>query len=244
TFLVFSDYMRNTLRLASIMELPVIFIYTHDSIGVGEDGPTHQPIEHVPSLRAIPGLITLRPGDANEVLEAWKVIMRQTHHPVALVLTRQALPTLDRSKYRSAEGVARGAYVVADAPGGKPQVLLLATGSELPLAIAAHEQLATEGIAARVVSCPSWELFERHCQEHPEYRNEVLPSSVTARVSIEMAGPQGWHRYVGANGHVIAMNSFGASAPLKDLLQHFGFTTEAVVAAAKSQIALSRHAGH
>jgi len=244
TFLVFSDYMRNTLRLASIMELPVVFIYTHDSIGVGEDGPTHQPIEHVPSLRAIPGLITLRPGDANEVAEAWKIVMEQTHHPSALILTRQALPTLDRSKYRPADGVRKGAYVVADAPQGQPQVLLLATGSELSLAIAAHEQLTAEGIPARVVSCPSWELFEKHCQAHPEYRHEVLPPAVTARVSIEMAGPQGWHRYVGANGHVIAMNSFGASAPLKDLLKHFGFTTEAVVAAAKSQIALSRHAGH
>ncbi|MSR56492.1 MAG: transketolase [Planctomycetaceae bacterium] len=240
TFLVFSDYMRNTLRLAAIMEIPSIFIYTHDSIGVGEDGPTHQPIEHIPSLRAIPGFVTLRPCDANEVVEAWKFIMPQRHQPVALVLTRQALPTLDRSKYALAEGLQRGAYVLAEAPGGKPAAILLATGSEVSLVIAAHEQLATEGIPTRVVSLPSFELFEHYCRKHPEYRESVLPSSVTARVAVEMAATFGWDRYVGFSGQVIGMHSFGASSPLKDLQKHFGFTVEAVVAAIKAQIAATK----
>jgi transketolase len=236
TFLVFSDYMRNTLRLASIMEIPSIFIYTHDSIGVGEDGPTHQPIEHLASLRAIPGLVTIRPADANEVVEAWKYIMPLRHEPVALVLTRQALPTLDRARFAPAAGLQRGAYVLADAPDGKPAVLLLATGSEVSLAVAAWEQLAKEGISARVVSMPSWEIFEHHCRKHPEYREEVLPSAVRARVGIEMAATLGWDRYVGFGGATIGMHSFGASAPLKDLQKKFGFTPEAIVAAAKAQL--------
>ncbi len=243
TFLVFSDYMRNTLRLAAIMEIPSLFIFTHDSIGVGEDGPTHQPIEHVPSLRAIPGMYTLRPGDANEVAESWKFIMAQTHHPVCLILTRQALPTLDRAKYASAAGTQRGAYVLADAAGGKPEVILLATGSEVSMVVEAYEKLTAEGVRARVVSVPSFEIFEQYCAKHPEYREQVLPVAVRARVAVEMAAPFGWHRFVGSEGHVIAMNSFGASAPLKDLQKHFGFTTEAVVAAAKSQIARNAHAG-
>jgi transketolase len=243
TFLVFSDYMRNTLRLAALMELPVVFIYTHDSIGVGEDGPTHQPIEHVASLRAIPGMITLRPGDANEVVEAWRLIMRQQHRPVSLILTRQALPTLDRAKYGSEKGVQRGAYVLADSAGGAPQVILLATGSELSLAVTAHDQLTSLGVRSRVVSIPSFEVFEEYCASHPGYREEVLPANVTARVAIEMAAPFGWHRYVGSEGHVIGMTTFGASAPLKDLQKKFGFTAEAVVAAAKSQIARNSHAG-
>jgi transketolase len=237
TFLVFSDYMRNTLRLASIMEIPAIFIYTHDSIGVGEDGPTHQPIEHLASLRAIPGLVTIRPGDANEVVEAWKYIMPLRHEPVALVLTRQALPTLDRTKFSPASGLQRGAYVLADAPGGKPDVLLLATGSEVSLAVAAWEKLSAEGIKARVVSMPSWEIFEHHCRKHPEYREQVLPAAVTARVGVEMAATLGWDRYVGPTGATIGMQSFGASAPLKDLQKKFGFTAEAVIAAAKAQLA-------
>ena len=199
-FLIFSDYGRNPIRLAAIMEIPVIYIFTHDSIGVGEDGPTHQPVEHLASLRAIPGLITLRPGDANEVVEAWKVIMQLRHEPVALVLTRQALPTLDRTKYASAEGLRRGAYVLADAPGGKPDVLLLATGSEVALCVEAYEQLKAEGVKARVVSMPSWEMFEHYCRENPEYREQVLPPAVTARVSVEQAATFGWERYVGMDG--------------------------------------------
>jgi transketolase len=232
-FLIFSDYSRPTLRLSSIMELPAIYIYTHDSIGVGEDGPTHQPIEHLASLRAIPGLVVLRPADANEVAEAWRLIMGFTHEPVALVLTRQALPTFDRGRYAAAAGVRRGAYVLADAPGGRPDVLLLATGSEVALCVDAYEQLAADGIHARVVSMPSWELFEHQDQA---YRDAVLPPAVTARVSVEQGSTLGWHRYVGTTGATIGMKTFGASAPLKALLQKFGFTTEAVVAAAKAQV--------
>jgi transketolase len=215
------------------MELPVIHIFTHDSIGVGEDGPTHQPVEQLASLRAIPGLIVLRPADANEVAEAWKVIMRLHHEPAALILTRQALPTIDRSKYTSASGLAQGAYILADAPDGKPDVLLLATGSEVALCLEAHRQLATEGIKARVVSMPSWELFD---DQPPEYRDRVLPPQVTARVSVEQASTFGWARYAGATGQSIGMRSFGASAPLKDLLKRFGFTPGHVVAAAKEQL--------
>jgi transketolase len=235
-FLIFSDYGRAPIRLAAIMEIPVIYIFTHDSIGVGEDGPTHQPIEQLASLRAIPGLITLRPGDANEVVEAWKVILQLRHEPVALILSRQALPTLDRTKYASAEGVARGAYVLADAPGGKPEVLLLATGSEVSLCADAHEQLAAQGIRSRVVSMPSWEIFEYYCSKHPEYREQVLPSAVTARVSVEQAATFGWCEYVGPQGKRIGMKTFGASAPLKELQKKFGFTVEAVVQAAKEVI--------
>jgi transketolase len=229
-FLIFSDYGRAPIRLAAIMEIPVIYVFTHDSIGVGEDGPTHQPVEHVLSLRAIPGLITLRPGDANEVAEAWKVVMQLRHEPAALILSRQAMPTLDRTKYASAAGVAKGAYVLADSEGG-PQVILIATGSEVSLAVAAHEQLKKEGIRSRVVSMPSWELFD---DQPKEYRDSVLPPSVTARVSIEQASVMGWERYVGSAGKIIGMSTFGASAPLKELQKKFGFEPEAVVAAAKS----------
>ena len=233
TFLIFSDYARGAIRLSALMELPVIYIFTHDSIGVGEDGPTHQPVEHLASLRAIPGLIVLRPADANEVAEAWKVIMKLHHEPAALILTRQALPTIDRSKYAAASGVARGAYVLADAPDGKPDVLLLASGSEVALCLEAHEQLKAEGIKARVVSMPSWELFDDQPQE---YRDSVLPPDVTARVSVEQASTFGWARYVGVTGCSIGMRSFGASAPLKDLVKKFGFMPEHVVAAAREQL--------
>jgi transketolase len=233
-FLIFSDYGRAPLRLAAIMEVPVIYIFTHDSIGVGEDGPTHQPIEQLVSLRAIPGLITLRPCDANEVVEAWKVILQLRHEPAALILTRQAVPTLDRTKYASAEGVKRGAYVLADAPGGgKPEVILLATGSEVSLCVSAHEQLVAQGIKSRVVSMPSWEIFEYHCRKHPEYHEQVLPSEVQARVSVEQASTFGWGEYVGPLGKRIGMKTFGASAPLKELQKKFGFMPEAVVQAAK-----------
>ena len=235
-FLIFSDYGRAAIRLSALMEIPVIHIFTHDSIGVGEDGPTHQPVEHLASLRAIPGLITLRPADANEVVEAWRVIMQLRHEPVALILTRQAVPTLDRTKYAAPDGLKRGAYVVADARDGKPDVLLLSTGSEVALCLDAYERLGAEGIKARVVSMPSWELFERYCRSFPEYREDVLPDSVTARVSVEKASTLGWSRYVGRHGRSIGMETFGASAPLKELQQKFGFTVENVVNAAKQQI--------
>jgi transketolase len=228
-FLIFSDYLRPAIRLSAIMELPTIYIFTHDSIGVGEDGPTHQPIEHLASLRAIPGLITIRPGDANEVLEAWRFIMQRHHDPVVLVLSRQNLPTLDRTKYGAASGLARGAYVLADSK-GEPEVILMGTGSEVSLCVDAHERLGQEGIRSRVVSMPSWELFDRQ----PEaYRNEVLPPSVTARVAVEQASTFGWGRYVGLAGEVIGMRTFGASAPLKELQKKFGFTPDNVVAAAR-----------
>jgi transketolase len=233
TFLIFSDYARGAIRLSALMELPVVYIFTHDSIGVGEDGPTHQPVEHLASLRAIPGLIVLRPADANEVAEAWKVIMKLHHKPAALILTRQALPTIDRGKYASASGLARGAYVLADAPDGKPDVLLLASGSEVALCLAAQERLQAEGIKARVVSMASWELFD---DQPNEYRDNVLPPDVTARVSVEQASTLGWDRYVGATGHSVGMRSFGASAPLKELVKKFGFTPEHVVAAAREQL--------
>jgi transketolase len=231
TFFNFSDYMRASIRLAALMEIPSIFIYTHDSIGVGEDGPTHQPIEQLASLRAMPNLIVLRPGDANEVVEAWKIIAPLQHSPVALVLTRQNLPTLDRTKYAPASGVAKGAYVLADAPGGKPDVILMGTGSELSLCVDAYEKLKTEGIKARVVSMPSFEIFE---QQDAAYKESVLPSSVTARVSVEMASTFGWGRYTGLKGRNVGMHRFGASAPLKDLLKFFDFTVDKVVAEARS----------
>jgi len=232
-FLIFSDYSRPAIRLSALMEIPAIYIFTHDSIGVGEDGPTHQPVEHLASLRAIPGLMTIRPADANEVVEAWKVIMNLRHEPVALILTRQALPTLDRSLYGSSSGLARGAYVLMDANHGRPDVLLLGTGSEVSLCVAAHEQLQKEGIHARVVSMPSWDLFERQSQE---YRDSVIPPEVTARVSVEQGSTFGWERYVGLTGYAIGMNTFGASAPLKELVKKFGFTVEHVVTRAKEQM--------
>ena len=235
-FLIFSDYGRPSIRLAAMMEIPVIYVFTHDSIGVGEDGPTHQPVEHLASLRAIPGLVTIRPGDANEVVEAWRVVMQMQHQPVVLALTRQALPTLDRTKYGSALGVAQGAYVLADPDDGKPEVLLLATGSEVPLCVETYEKLKAEGIKARVVSMPSWELFEQQSQD---YRDSVLPPSVVARVSVEQATTFGWSQYVGATGTSIGMHTFGSSAPLKDLTKHFGFTVDRVMAAAKQQLELA-----
>ena len=235
-FLIFSDYGRGPLRLGALMEIPVIYVFTHDSIGVGEDGPTHQPIEHLASLRVIPGFITIRPADANEVVEAWRVVMQFRHEPVALILSRQALPTLDRSKFAPASGLAKGAYVLADAQGGKPDVILIGTGSEVGLCVSAYEQLTAEGIKARVVSMPSWEIFEYYCGKHPEYRESVFPSSVTARVSVELASTFGWERYVGSTGRIIGMESFGASAPLKVLSKKFGFTVDHIVHAAEEQL--------
>jgi transketolase len=232
-FLIFSDYERAAIRLSALMELPVIHIFTHDSIGVGEDGPTHQPIEQLMSLRAIPHLHVIRPGDANEVGEAWRVIMKMKHHPVALILSRQPLPTFDRTRYASAEGVRRGAYVLADSD-GPPAVILIGTGSEVQLCIEAYEQLTAEGIKARVVSMPCWELFER---QSPEYHEAVLPAAVNARVAVETGTNLGWEKFVGRAGRIIARRNFGASAPLKDLLKHFGFTVENVVAEAKAAIA-------
>jgi transketolase len=232
-FLIFSDYGRAPIRLASIMEIPVIYIFTHDSIGVGEDGPTHQPIEQLASLRAIPGLLTIRPCDGNEVVEAWKVIMQLRHEPAVLVLTRQALPTLDRTKYAPASNLAKGAYVLADASDGKPDVLLLATGSEVSLCVGAYEELKKEGIKARVVSMPCWELFEH---QSAEYRESVIPGSVTARVAVEQASTFGWNQYVGTTGHVVGMKTFGASAPLKELQKKFGFSVDNVTQAAREQL--------
>jgi transketolase len=233
TFFNFSDYMRASIRLSALMEAPSIFIFTHDSIGVGEDGPTHQPIEQLASLRAMPNLVLLRPGDANEVVEAWKIIAQLKHQPVALVLTRQPLPTFDRTKYGSASGTMKGAYILADAPGGKPDVILMGTGSEVSLCIEAYEKLKAEGVQARVVSMPSWDIFDR---QDAAYKESVLPSSVTARVSVEMASTFGWERYVGLKGRKVGMHRFGASAPLKDLLKFFGFTADAVVAEARKAI--------
>lgn len=233
TFFNFSDYMRASIRLAALMEIPSIFIFTHDSIGVGEDGPTHQPIEQLASLRAMPNLLVLRPGDANEVTECWKIIAQLRHSPAALVLTRQNLPTLDRNKYAPASGTAKGAYVVADADGGKPQVILMGTGSELSLCVDAYEKLKAEGIKARVVSMPCWKIFD---EQDAAYKESVLPSDVTARVSVEMAATFGWERYTGSKGRNIGMHSFGASAPLKDLLKHFGFTVDKVVAEAHAAL--------
>ncbi len=230
TFFNFSDYMRASMRLAALMEIPVMFIFTHDSIGLGEDGPTHQPVEQLAAFRAMPNMMVLRPGDANEVTESYKVIMQHTHGPSTLVLSRQAVPTLDRTKYAPASGVAKGAYVLADAEGGKPEVILMATGSELQHVVVAHEQLKSQGVKSRVVSMPSWDLFER---QDAAYRESVLPAAVTARVSIEMAATLGWDRYIGPKGKAIGMHSFGASAPIKDLLKKFGFGPEQVVAAAK-----------
>ncbi len=233
-FLIFSDYMRAPIRLAALMEIPVIYIFTHDSIGVGEDGPTHQPVEQLISLRAIPGLIVMRPGDANEVAEAWREIIKMRHEPVCLILSRQNMPTLDRAKYAPASGVAKGAYVLADAAGGKPEVILIGTGSEVGLCVDAYEKLTSEGVKARVVSMPSWELFEK---QSDEYRASVLPPDVQARVSVEQASVFGWDRYARRR---IGMHTFGASAPLKELQKKYGFTPDAVAAAAKEELAKAK----
>ena len=231
-FLIFSDYMKPAIRLSALMELPVIYVFTHDSIGVGEDGPTHQPVEQLAALRSIPGLMTLRPADANEIVEAWRAVIERHHEPAAIVVSRQATPTVDRTRYASAKGLHKGAYVLADADRGAPEVLLLATGTEVALCVDAYEVLKADGIQARVVSMPSWELFE---QQSREYRNDVLPPSITARVAVEQASTMGWDRYVGADGCIIGMETFGSSAPLKDLQQKFGFTPGRIVDAAREQ---------
>ena len=237
TFFNFSDYMKPAVRLAAVMEIPVIFVYTHDSIALGEDGPTHQPIEQLASLRAVPGLVVLRPGDANEVVEAWKLVMQLRDAPAALVLTRQAVPTLDRSKYAPASGVAKGAYILADAADGKPDVILMGSGSEVSLCVNACEQLKSAGTKARVVSMPCWSIFEKQSEE---YKKSVLPPTVKARVSVEAGATLGWDRYVGPSGIIIGMHRFGASAPAKDVLKKFGFTTEAVADAARQTIARAK----
>ena len=230
TFFIFSDYARPAIRLSALMELPTILVFTHDAMGDGEDGPTHQPVEHLASLRAIPGLITLRPGDANEVVEAYRYIVQLRHEPAVLALSRQPLPTLDRTKYAPASGLARGAYVLADAPGGNPEVILIASGSEVSLAVQAHEKLVADGIRSRVVSMPSWEIFDHQTQE---YRDSVLPPHVKARVAVEQASSFGWERYVGTGGQLTCMKTFGASAPLKELQRKFGFEPDHIVAATK-----------
>jgi transketolase len=234
TFFVFSDYMRPPIRLAALMGLPVLYVFTHDSIGVGEDGPTHEPIEQLAALRAIPNLLVIRPADANEVAEAYRMVVPLKNQPAALILTRQNLPTLDRSKYAAASGLKRGGYVLADAPGGKPDVILIGTGSEVSLCVGAYEKLIAEGIKARVVSLPSWELFDL---EPAEYRDAVLPPDVTRRVGVELGVKQGWEKYIGRCGAFVGMCGFGASAPIGVLLKHYGFTVDAVVAAAKKMLA-------
>ena len=233
SFFIFTDYCRGAIRLAAMMRVPVIYVWTHDSIAMGEDGPTHQPVEQLASFRAMPGML-LRPADANEVVEAWRFVMQLKDRPASLVLSRQALPTLDRAKYASAAGVASGAYVLADADDGAPDVLLLGAGSEVALCIAAHEELKSQGIASRVASMPSWDLFE---SQDAAYRDSVLPPSVAARVSIEAASPLGWDRYVGSGGAIIAMRSFGLSAPGPIAQAHYGFDVAHVVAAARQQLA-------
>jgi transketolase len=235
-FLIFSDFQRGAVRLSALMELPLIHVYTHDSIGVGEDGPTHQPVEHLASIRAMPGLIDLRPADANEVVEAWRVLMPLRHEPVALALSRQPLPTLDRSRYAPASGVARGAYVLADPPDGEPEVILIATGSEVAMTVEAYERLTADGIRARLVSMPSMQLFD---QQPQSYRNEVLPPAVTARVSVEKGSTFGWDRWVGPTGAIIGMSTFGASAPMKVLQAKFGFTPDNIVSTARAQLGLA-----
>jgi transketolase len=230
TFFIFSDYARPAIRLSALMELPTLLVFTHDAMGDGEDGPTHQPVEQLASLRAIPGLVTLRAADANEVVEAYRYIMQLRHQPAVLALSRQPLPTLDRTKYASASGVAKGAYVLADAQRGNPEVILIASGSEVNLAVQVHEKLAGEGIRSRVVSMPSWEIFDRQPQD---YRDSVLPPNVTARVAVEQASTFGWERYVGTSGRVIGMKTFGASAPLKELQRYFGFEPDCVSVIAK-----------
>jgi transketolase len=230
TFFIFSDYARPAIRLSALMELPSIWIFTHDAMGDGEDGPTHQPVEQLVSLRAIPGLVVLRPADANEVVEAYRHILQLRHQPAAIVLSRQALPTFDRGKYAAAAGLSRGAYVMGDSPGGAPEIVLIGSGSEVSVVVGAHEMLTAGGIRSRIVSMPSWELFERQPQE---YRDSVLPPQVTARIAVEQGSALGWDRYIGAAGRVIGMKTFGASAPLKELQRKFGFAPDAVVATAR-----------
>ena len=230
TFFIFSDYARPAIRLAAIMELPAIFVFTHDAMGDGEDGPTHQPVEQLAAMRATPGLVTLRPADANEVVEAYRYILELRHKPAVLVLSRQPLPTLDRSRYAPASGLARGAYVLADPPGGNPELVLIASGSELILAVNAHETLLAEGVRSRVVSMPSWDIFD---QQPKDYQDGVLPPAVSARIAIEQASTFGWERFIGGSGRIIGMKTFGASAPLKELQRKFGFEPGRVVATAK-----------
>jgi transketolase len=236
TFFIFSDYARGSIRLSALMELPTLMVFTHDAMGDGEDGPTHQPIEQLASLRAMPGMTVLRPGDANEVVEAYRHVLQLKHRPAIMVLSRQALPTLDRTRYAAAAGVAQGAYVLADAGGGAPELILIATGSEVSLAVAAHELLVADGVRSRVVSMPSWDIFEMQPQA---YRDSVLPPGVTARVAIEQASAFGWERYVGSRGKVVGMQTFGASAPLKALQQEFGFEPAHVVAVARDVLSRS-----
>ena len=237
TFLIFSDYMRGAIRLSALMKIPSIWIFTHDSIGLGEDGPTHQAVEQLMGLRTIPNMIVLRPADANEAAEAWRVIIELKDHPACLVLSRQKLPTFDRPKYGPAKDVARGAYVLADPPDGSPQVILIATGSEVSLAMTTHDSLAKSGVRSRVVSMPSWELFDA---QDEAWRESVLPRKIDARVSIEAASTIGWERYVGRDGARIGMHSFGASAPAEDVYKKFGITVEAVERAARAQIERTR----
>ncbi len=237
SFLVFTDYARPAIRLAALMELPVVFIFTHDSIGLGEDGPTHQPVEHLASLRAIPNLIVIRPADANEVAESWRAILPLRHEPVMMALSRQAVPTIDRSKFGSAAGAARGAYVLAEAPSGKPEVLLIGSGTEVTLCLQAWEKLSAAGVQARVVSMPSWELFEKQSQS---YRDQVLPPAVKARVAVEAASPFGWERWIGAHGRMLGVPTFGASAPIKQLYEKFGLTPDGIARAAQELLAVAR----
>jgi transketolase len=231
TFFVFFDYCKPSIRLASIMHINPIIVFTHDSIGVGEDGPTHQPIEHLAAMRAIPGVVVMRPGDANEVAEAWRTIMQFKNRPACIILTRQNLPTYDRTKFAPASGVAKGAYVLADAAGGSPDVILMGTGSEVSICMEAHEKLTAAGVKARVVSMPSWELFE---EQDDDYRESVLPAKVTARIAVEAACKFGWERYLGTRGKFVGMNGFGASAPFATLYKHFGITADDVVDEAKA----------
>jgi transketolase len=233
TFFIFSDYARPAIRLSALMELPTIFVFTHDAMGDGEDGPTHQPVEQLISLRAVPGLVVLRPGDANEVVEAYRYVLQLRHQPAVIALSRQPLPTFDRRKYAPAAGVARGAYVMADAPGGPPEIILIASGSEVSLVVEAHEVLASQGIRSRVVSMPSWDIFEHQPQS---YRESVLPAEIKARIAVEQGSALGWDRYVGAAGRVIGMETFGASAPLKELQRKFGFEPERVVDLAREML--------
>jgi transketolase len=233
TFFIFSDYARPSIRLSALMELPTIFVFTHDAMGDGEDGPTHQPVEHLISLRAIPGLVVLRPGDANEVVESYRYIMQLRGQPAVISLSRQPLPTFDRGKYASAAGVARGAYIMADAQHGPPEIILIASGSEVSLVVQAHEALTAQGVRSRVVSMPSWDIFERQPRS---YREEVLPTAVTARLAVEQGSVLGWADYVGPHGRVIGMKTFGASAPLKELQQKFGFEPEHVLSVAREML--------